>query len=110
MMAPVGLGMRFSRLRTLRASSNGQALLTWACASNSELTSIFGTSLGFGLGAGGAAASFAWLMLASSCGSALRRGARGGVLVWGGRAMAGNTGDGGCEFRPTNFTNRYLAP
>src|SRR5581483_3000673 len=42
MMAPVGFGMRFSRLKTLRASSNGQALLTWAWARSSEFTSILG--------------------------------------------------------------------
>src|SRR6185312_11667715 len=71
MMAPVGLGMRFSRLKTFRASSNGQALLTWACASSSELTSIFGASLGFGLAANAGCAP--WLMLASACGSAWRR-------------------------------------
>src|SRR5680860_696756 len=51
MMAPVGFGIRFSRLSTFRASSNGQALLTWAWARSSELTSIFGLAFGVGLAA-----------------------------------------------------------
>src|SRR5262245_42241009 len=42
MMAPVGLGMRFSRLKSLRAS----ALLTWAYARSSELSPILGLCLG----------------------------------------------------------------
>jgi hypothetical protein len=30
MMGPLGSGIRFMRLKILRASSNGHALLTWA--------------------------------------------------------------------------------
>ena len=51
MMAPVGFGMRFSRLRILRASSKGQALLTWACAISYESTSSFGAAF-FAVAAG----------------------------------------------------------
>src|SRR5262249_33255824 len=66
MMAPVGLGMRFSRLKTLRASSKGQALLTWAWARNSELTSILGVALAFAAGAAKTCA-LTLGMLASAC-------------------------------------------
>src|SRR5262249_14741562 len=67
MMAPVGFGMRLSRLSTLRASSNGQALLTWAYAKSSVSTSILGAP-GFLRPLSSASG-----MLASACGSALRR-------------------------------------
>src|SRR5215831_4729753 len=67
MMAPVGFGMRLSRLSTLRASSNGQALLTWAYAKRSVSTSILGAP-GFLRPLSSASG-----MLASACGSALRR-------------------------------------
>src|SRR5262245_30624967 len=67
MMAPVGFGMRFKRLNTLRASSKGQALLTWACANSSVLISIFGARAFL------RAARLASGMLASACGSDLRR-------------------------------------
>src|SRR4030067_2628199 len=64
MMAPVGFGIRFSRLQTLRASSRGQALLTWACARSSGLTSIFGLTFSVGLAAMRGGASLACGMLA----------------------------------------------
>src|SRR4029077_4976459 len=68
MMAPVGFGIRFKRLRTLRASSKGQALLTWACANSSELISIFGVRALLLPRAPSSASG----MLASACGSDLR--------------------------------------
>src|SRR3989337_2126761 len=86
MMAPVGFGIRFSRLSTFRASSKGQALLTWAWARSSELTSIFGLAFGLGLAAIRDAASLACGMLASAWGCAGRLLARGlalGVLALG---------------------------
>jgi hypothetical protein len=106
MMAPVGFGIRFKRLKTLRASSKGQALLTWAWASSSELISIFGVRAFL------RPLRSASGMLASACGSDVRgldlvglaRGVFGrGVFL--GVGMAGGGSVLMTNYVPTNFTD-----
>ena len=107
MMAPVGFGIRFSRLRTLRASSKGQALLTWAWASSSELISIFGVRAFL------RAPRSASGMLASACGSDLRgldlvglaRGVFGRGVLFLRVGMAGGRSELMTNYVPTNFTD-----
>src|SRR5215475_3251406 len=107
MMAPVGFGIRFSRLKTLRASSKGQALLTWAWANSSELISIFGVRAFL------RALKSASGMLASACGSDLRgldlvglaRGAFGRGVFFLGVGMAVERSVLMTNYLPTNFTD-----
>jgi hypothetical protein len=106
-MAPVGFGMRLSRLSTLRASSKGQALLTWAWANSSELISIFGVRAFL------RALKSASGMLASACGSdvlgldlvGLVRGVFGRGVVFLGVGMAGGRSVLMTNYVPTNFTD-----
>src|SRR4029077_7741339 len=108
MMAPVGLGIRFSRLRTLRASSKGHALLTWACANSSGLISILGARAFLPPRELRSASG----MLASACCSDLRRRGFAGLAMPHfpregsvGVGIAGGRSELMTKYIPTNFTD-----